>query len=87
MKKITLILAAFIAVTFASCNKAKTCTCTTTQTFNNVAYGSTQTDVTSMDKVSKGDANVACPKTQNQTQVVTGGGAGTYVTTKTCVLS
>ena len=59
MKKITLIAAAFIAVSFASCSKAKTCTCTT-----NYGNGSSTTQVTSYDKISSGDANAVCPKTQ-----------------------
>ena len=84
MKKITLIAVAVIAVSFASCSKAKTCTCTTTQTFNGTAYGSTGTSVSSMDKISSGDANVICPKSDTQTQT---DASGTYVQTKTCVLS
>ncbi len=84
MKKITLIAVAFIAVSFASCSKAKTCTCTTTQTYNGNAYGNTGTDVTSMDAVSSGDANVVCPKTDVSTQTTS---SGTYVSTKACTLS
>ena len=84
MKKITLIAAAFIAVSFASCSKAKTCTCSTSQTYNGTAYGNTATSVTSMDAVSSGDANVVCPKTDTQTQTNSG---GTYVQTRTCTLS
>ena len=58
MKKITLIAAAVIAVSFASCKKARTCSCTST---NN------GTTVTSYDKISSGDANKLCPKTDTQT--------------------
>ena len=61
MKKITLIAAAFIAVSFASCSKAKTCTCTKTITNGN-GTTTTTTDVKSFDKMSSGDANAACPK-------------------------
>ena len=62
MKKITLIAVAFIAVSFASCSKAKTCTCTST---NNGSSGGTT--VTSYDKISSGDANKLCPKTTTHT--------------------
>lgn len=74
MKKITLIAAAFIAVSFASCSKAKTCTCTTTITNGNTT--STTTDVKSFDKMSSGDANAACPKSTTSNGDIT-----------TCVLS
>lgn len=76
MKKITLIAAAFIAVSFASCSKAKTCTCTTSTTKNGVTQ--TTTEVTSYDKISSGDANAVCPKTTTST------GSGDV---KSCVLS
>ena len=58
MKKITLIAVAFIAVSFASCKKAKTCSCTST---NN------GTTVTSYDKISSSDANKLCPKQTTST--------------------
>ena len=79
MKKITLIAVAFIAVSFASCKKAKTCSCT--YTHNGAAAGTT---VTSYDKISSGDANKLCPKTDTQTQT---NSSGTNVQTKTCTLS
>lgn len=87
MKKITLILAAFIAFTFASCSKAKTCTCNTSYTYNGVPVNGVDTDVTTMDKISSGDANVICPKSSTSTETKTGTGAYTYVATKTCVIS
>lgn len=74
MKKITLIAAAFIAVSFASCSKAKTCTCTSTS--GNTTY----TDVTSYDKIGSSSANIACPKTRTRTN-------GNNTSVETCVLS
>ncbi len=58
MKKITLIAAAFIAVSFASCSKAKTCSCSSS---NN------GTTVTSYDKIPSSDANKLCPKQRTTT--------------------
>ncbi len=87
MKKITLIAAAFIAVSFASCSKAKTCSCSTTSTSTNsgLSVSSTSTDVTSYDKLSSGDINVMCPKTTTDTYNT--GSNSTHVDTKTCTLS
>ncbi len=86
MKKITLVAAAFIAVSFASCSKAKTCSCSTTYTTTNsgVSYSTTSTDVTSYDKLSSGDINVMCPKTTTDTY---SNGSNAHVDTKTCTLS
>ena len=91
MKKITLIAVALIAVSFASCKKAKTCSCTTTYTttttsgsFSSTSSSST-TDVTSYDKISSGDANVLCPKTTTDTY--SSGSNTNHVDTKTCTLS
>ena len=79
MKKITLIAAAFIAVSFASCSKAKTCTCTISST-NGSGHTSTVTDVTSYDKIGSSTANTACPKTKTTID-------GNTTTSATCVLS
>ena len=85
MKKITLIAVALIAVSFASCKKAKTCTCTTTDTYTNggVSYSTTNTNVTSYDKISSGDANKLCPKTETYTDSAN----NNEVKTTTCTLS
>lgn len=87
MKKITLVAAAFIAVSFASCSKAKTCSCSTTYTTTNsgVSYSTTSTDATSYDKLSSGDINVMCPKTTTDTYNT--GSNTTHVDTRTCTLS
>lgn len=59
MKKITLFAVATLAISFASCKKDRTCTCTTTpvsQTVNGVAQtniGSASTTVTKYAKVTK----------------------------------
>ena len=87
MKKLTLILASFIAFTFASCSKAKTCTCTSTSTVNGIPATVSDIDVTNMDKTSSEDANVICPKSTITTQTKAGAGAYTNVKTRTCVIS
>lgn len=75
MKKITIIAVAFVAISFASCKKAITCTCSSSGT------GWSQTDVTTYDKISKGKQRTVCPKTRTYT-----GTSGTS-TTETCVIS
>lgn len=91
MKKITLIAVALIAVSFASCKKAKTCTCSTTKTTTTTSGGfsttssSVSSDVTSYDKISSGDANILCPKTTTDTYNT--GSNTSHVDTKTCTLS
>ena len=91
MKKITLIAVAFIAVSFASCSKAKTCSCTTTKNTTTTFSGgstttsSTSSDVTSYDKLSSGDLNVLCPKTTTDTYNT--GSNQSHVNTTTCTLS
>ena len=72
MKKITIIAVAALAISFASCKKARTCTCT---------EPNGNKSVTSMDKVSSNDANASCPKTSESKAGTTSGGV------TTCVLS
>ena len=86
MKKITIIAVALIAVSFASCKKAKTCSCSTTYTKTNsgISVSSVSTDVTSYDKISKEDANILCPKTSTTTDP-NGGSPKVWATT--CTLS
>ncbi len=57
MKKITIIAVAALAVSFASCKKARTCTCTDSSS-------STYQSVTTYEKMSSSTANVVCPKTR-----------------------
>ena len=79
MKKITLLAIAFIAVSLASCSKAKTCTCTSSD-------GSVSTtNVTSYDKIGSSTANIACPKTRSNTSVSASGVSKTIL--ETCTLS
>lgn len=54
MKKITLLAAVFVAITFASCKKDRVCTCTTTKSWG------TETDVTTYYKAKKGDVREKC---------------------------
>ena len=62
MKKITLLAAAFVAITFASCKKDRTCSCTTTDVSTDLT--GTTTDVSSkktvIAKASKSTARVNC---------------------------
>ena len=62
MKKITLLAATLVAITFASCKKDRTCTCTQTDAFT--APSGSGTDVgsskTVIAKASKGTARANC---------------------------
>lgn len=75
MKKITLLAVAFVAISLASCKKARTCTCTD----NNG-----DKTVTVTDKISKEDANLVCPKTYTGKYT---SGSSTSNSSQTCVLS
>ena len=78
MKKITLLAIAFIAVSLASCSKAKNCTCTSSD-------GSlTTTNVTSYDKIGSSNANIACPKSRSNTSNTSG---SSKTVLETCTLS
>lgn len=55
MKKITLLAVAFVAISFASCKKNQTCTCTTT-------YGGTSVSSSATIKDTKKKAKEACEK-------------------------
>ena len=58
MKKITLLAVAFVAISFASCKKYRTCECTYTD-----ASGAKQTiSATSTTKMTKKDAKTQCEK-------------------------
>ena len=76
MKKILFLSAVALATSFASCKKAKTCTCT------QVAGSTTFTNIKTFDKVSKSTANTLCPKTTVYTDASSG-----QSTSVTCVLS
>ena len=59
MKKVTLLAAAFVAITFASCKKDRVCTCMTSDN------SGTTKDVTTYYKVRKSDAREMCIGSQN----------------------
>lgn len=75
MKKITLLAIAFVAISFASCKKDYTCTCTTT--------GNSTADVTKIIGVSKKAATANC--VSKTTTSTSGGSSSTQVTS--CTLS
>lgn len=57
MKKITLLSFALVAISFASCKKDRTCTCTTTDN----SPGATTSEYTVVyHKISKSNAKAAC---------------------------
>lgn len=60
MKKITLLAVAFVAVSFASCRKVYTCTCT--YSYNGATYTDTYTTGT---KVKKSTAETWCTGLQS----------------------
>ena len=67
MKKITLLAVAFIAISFASCKKDRTCTCTTTTTPPVGSAFTSSTEYT-IKKVKKKDAvNGLCRSYTKQT--------------------
>ncbi len=63
MKKITLLAVAFVAITFASCKKDRTCECTYTQTGTTNVTSNTSTTV--FKKIKKSDAKYFCTKQVN----------------------
>ncbi len=72
MKKITLLAAAFVAITFASCKKDRTCSCISDQA------GATANKVTYL-KARKGDARANCLNSSYESTSF----IGTTTTTKT----
>lgn len=64
MKKITLLVFAFVAISFASCKKIYTCTCSGT-------YGGTtiSSSETYSDKMSKSDAETKCANSNTNSGV------------------
>jgi hypothetical protein len=76
MKKLTLLAVAFVAVSFASCKKDYTCTCTTTP-------GTATASVTKIIGVSKKAAQANCVSgTTTETDA-----SGSEVYTRNCTLS
>ena len=83
MKKITLLAAVVIAVSFASCRKDKTCTCTSVTSGTGYSY----TSVTVIKaKSTKKDATAWCSGAQSATST-TNGVANTGGSAETCVVS
>ena len=64
MKKITLLAVAALAISFASCKKDRTCTCTTTPT-----SGTISTEDIIYFKSKKSDARLLCQGRSSQTNV------------------
>ncbi|MES2513324.1 MAG: hypothetical protein V4580_04240 [Bacteroidota bacterium] len=85
MKKITLLAAVLVAVTFASCKKEKTCSCTVSESNSNTTYFPNPTSTTSYEvkygKMKKGEANQVCPT--SNTDVVNNNESGNFANTKT----
>jgi len=77
MKKVLLFVAVVAAVSFASCKKDRTCTCTTT------SPGGSSTSVTTIHEVKKSDARQMCIGTQTTT---TSGGFSSVGNDETCEL-
>lgn len=75
MKKITLLAIAALAISFASCKKDYTCTCT--------AVGSTNASVTKLVGVSKKTAQANCVSYVSTTT----GAGGSDIDDVTCTLS
>lgn len=91
MKKITLLAVAALAISFASCKKDRTCTCTVTpvsSTTNGVAstnLGSASTDVMVFTKVTKKGA--ACNSGESTDTYVNGASTTVTVKKSDCKLS
>lgn len=99
MKKLTILAVAALAISFASCKKARTCTCTGTTTYTEThtdstpaysASGSSTDAFVSTTKLSKKAAKGICSSGKTtQTQVITTPGdveTDTWVTDNSCTL-
>jgi len=88
MKKITLIATAFLSITFASCKKDRTCSCTTTDVSTDPT--GTTTNVSSekivLAKVSKSTARVRCLTYKNTYSYTFFGVTTNVVSTTDCKL-
>lgn len=76
MKKITLLAIAALAISFASCKKDYTCTCTTSYT-----GGGSGTSTTVHKGVTKGQAKASCINSESKDDT------GVVTSTETCALS
>jgi hypothetical protein len=76
MKKITLLAIAALAISFASCKKDYTCTCTTSYT-----GGGSSTSTTIHKGLKKKQAQAACANTESKDE------SGVTESTSTCALS
>ena len=79
MKKLTILSVAFLAISFASCKKDHTCTCTSSSTVPGSTSSTTEYTIV---KAKKGDAKRACVKTTNDYTF----GGSTYTSTHDCKL-
>ena len=87
MKKL-LFVAAVAAISFASCKKDTTCTCTRTDADTAPGYTAppAETTVTTNKGVKKTDAALWCGSTTNTNPYVVGTTTYTHTTTETCTL-
>lgn len=79
MKKLTILAVAALAISFASCKKDHTCTCTTVTTFT--GGSTTGTSTWTILKAKKGDARAACLSTKSTDAT------SNSTTERTCTLS
>ena len=83
MKKSLFIVAAFVAVSFASCKKDHTCTCTSSD-----SWGTSVSTMKAKSTKKAGTAWCSAGNSVSSTYTPTGGGGSTTTTTtQTCVLS
>ena len=93
MKKITILAVAALAISFASCKKDRTCTCTdSTTTTVTTSSGSTTTtsnggDSRTFSKVSKKAGRVYCLSKKSSNEQTISGTTYKQETTETCTLS
>jgi hypothetical protein len=84
MKKITLLAAVVVAVSFASCKKDRTCECTYTNSGStNVSSHTSSTVIT---KVKKSDAKYLCTKDSETSTYTNGNNTNTNTSVADCKL-
>ena len=84
MKKITVLAAVLVAVSFASCKKDRTCECTyTTSGTTNVTSHTSSTVIT---KVKKSDAKYLCTKDSQSYTNTSGSTSSTSTSSSDCKL-
>jgi hypothetical protein len=84
MKKITLLAAVVVAVSFASCKKDRTCECTYTN--SGTTNVSSHTSSTVITKVKKSDAKYLCTKDSETNTYTNGSISNTSTSMQDCKL-